>query len=144
MLNQIFWLRGSDLDRRLERFFNPSLTAHEREVAAIEGWILGDLGMTGADARQRRNPIKTTRPRGGAITVWYKGKTCLPVWRQISADICRYPHWPIPESGTVTVGVSRLRKLPSCSVWIDLSRRQTWLSPCSILPACFPEPQSRR
>lgn len=35
------WLRRSDLDGTLERFFSPSLTAHEREVAAIEGWILG-------------------------------------------------------------------------------------------------------
>jgi len=35
------WLRRSDLDGGLERFFRPSLTPHEREVAAIEGWILG-------------------------------------------------------------------------------------------------------
>jgi hypothetical protein len=35
------WLRRNDLDGSLEAFFNPSLTAHEREVAAIEGWILG-------------------------------------------------------------------------------------------------------
>lgn len=33
--------------------------------------------------------VKTTRPRGGAITEWYKGKTLLPVWRQISVEICR-------------------------------------------------------
>ena len=35
------WLRRSDLDGNLERFFSPSLTAHERNVAEIEGWILG-------------------------------------------------------------------------------------------------------
>ena len=35
------WLRRNDLDDRLERFFNPSLTAHERKAAEIEGWILG-------------------------------------------------------------------------------------------------------
>ena len=35
------WLRRSDLDGSLEEFFSPSLTAHEREVAVIEGWILG-------------------------------------------------------------------------------------------------------
>jgi hypothetical protein len=29
--------------------------------------------------------------------------------------------------GTITVGVFHLSKLPSCSVWIDLSRCQTWL-----------------
>lgn len=33
------WLRRSDLDSSLERFFNPSLTANERTVAEIEGWI---------------------------------------------------------------------------------------------------------
>jgi hypothetical protein len=35
------WLRRSDLDGSLERFFSPSLTPHERKVAEIEGWILG-------------------------------------------------------------------------------------------------------
>ena len=35
------WLRRNDLDGSLEGFFNPSLNTHEREVAAIEGWILG-------------------------------------------------------------------------------------------------------
>jgi hypothetical protein len=35
------WLRRSDLDGSLERYFSPSLTAREREVAEIEGWILG-------------------------------------------------------------------------------------------------------
>ena len=35
------WLRQRDLDGGLERFFSPSLTAHERAVAEIEGWILG-------------------------------------------------------------------------------------------------------
>ena len=35
------WLRRSDLNGALERFFSPSLTDHERTVAQIEGWILG-------------------------------------------------------------------------------------------------------
>lgn len=35
------WLRRSDLDGSLERFFSPRLTAREREVVEIEGWILG-------------------------------------------------------------------------------------------------------
>lgn len=35
------WLRRNDLEGSLERFFNPNLTAHERDVAEIEGWILG-------------------------------------------------------------------------------------------------------
>src|SRR5579884_58310 len=32
---------------------------------------------------------KTARPQGGAITEWYKGKTGLPIWQQISTEICR-------------------------------------------------------
>lgn len=35
------WLRQSDVEGGLERFFNPSLTEGERKVAEIEGWILG-------------------------------------------------------------------------------------------------------
>lgn len=35
------WLRRNDVQASLERFFSPSLTEHEREVAEIEGWILG-------------------------------------------------------------------------------------------------------
>ena len=35
------WLRRSDQEGRLERFFSPSLTEHERKAAKIEGWILG-------------------------------------------------------------------------------------------------------
>jgi len=35
------WLRRSDQDRSLVQFLSPSLTAHERNVAEIEGWILG-------------------------------------------------------------------------------------------------------
>ena len=35
------WLRRSDVDGSLETFFSPSLTDHERQVAEIEGWILG-------------------------------------------------------------------------------------------------------
>ena len=35
------WLRRNDLEGNLERFFDPSLSEHEREVATIEGWILG-------------------------------------------------------------------------------------------------------
>lgn len=36
------------------------------------------------------NGYKTTRPQGGAITEWYKGKTPLPIWRRISPEICRH------------------------------------------------------
>jgi hypothetical protein len=35
------WMRLADLDGSLSGFFNPNLTADEREVARIEGWILG-------------------------------------------------------------------------------------------------------
>ena len=35
------WLRRSDQDGNLGRFFSPSLTAQERKAAEIEGWILG-------------------------------------------------------------------------------------------------------
>lgn len=35
------WLRRSDQDGSLERFFSPSLSEYERKVAGIEGWILG-------------------------------------------------------------------------------------------------------
>jgi hypothetical protein len=35
------WLRRNDLHGSLQRFYTPSLTPHEREVAEIEGWILG-------------------------------------------------------------------------------------------------------
>jgi len=35
------WVRRSDQEGGLARFFSPSLTAHEKEVAEIEGWILG-------------------------------------------------------------------------------------------------------
>jgi hypothetical protein len=35
------WLRRSDQDGNLGRFFSPSLTEQERKDAEIEGWILG-------------------------------------------------------------------------------------------------------
>lgn len=35
------WLRRNDLGGSLERHLGPSLTDHEREVAKIEGGILG-------------------------------------------------------------------------------------------------------
>jgi hypothetical protein len=35
------WLRRSDQDGSLGRFFSPSLTEQERNAAVIEGWILG-------------------------------------------------------------------------------------------------------
>jgi hypothetical protein len=35
------WLRRSDMDGSLDRFFSPSLTENERKVVEIEGWILG-------------------------------------------------------------------------------------------------------
>ena len=35
------WLQRVDRSGALGSFFNPSLTPKEREVAAVEGWILG-------------------------------------------------------------------------------------------------------
>jgi len=35
------WLQRADRNGSLEGFFNPSLTAEERGIAKIEGWILG-------------------------------------------------------------------------------------------------------
>jgi hypothetical protein len=35
------WLRDADLDGSLGGFLNPSLAPHERDIARIEGWILG-------------------------------------------------------------------------------------------------------
>jgi hypothetical protein len=35
------WLRQADLDGKLQRFFIPNLTAREKKVAEVEGWILG-------------------------------------------------------------------------------------------------------
>jgi len=35
------WLRWTDQIDSLACFLNPALTPQEREVAAVEGWILG-------------------------------------------------------------------------------------------------------
>lgn len=35
------WMRQADLDGTLMAFFNPQLNTGEREIARIEGWILG-------------------------------------------------------------------------------------------------------
>ena len=35
------WLQRADRDGSLDGFFRPNLTAEEREVGAVEGWILG-------------------------------------------------------------------------------------------------------
>ncbi|HKW61291.1 MAG TPA: hypothetical protein VJN89_01990 [Candidatus Acidoferrum sp.] len=35
------WLRRSDIEGSLHRFFSPTLTENDRKVAGIEGWILG-------------------------------------------------------------------------------------------------------
>ena len=35
------WLQSADLNGSLGNYFNPPLTAEEREVAAVEGWIFG-------------------------------------------------------------------------------------------------------
>jgi hypothetical protein len=45
------WMRRADLDGSLRGFFAPSLTPSEREVASVEGWI---LGCPGADRREER------------------------------------------------------------------------------------------
>ncbi|MGR8978762.1 MAG: hypothetical protein ACU84H_01545 [Gammaproteobacteria bacterium] len=35
------WMRRADLNGQLAKFLNPNLTAPERSVAEVEGWILG-------------------------------------------------------------------------------------------------------
>jgi hypothetical protein len=35
------WLQRADQSGFLEGYFNPPLTAEEREIADFEGWILG-------------------------------------------------------------------------------------------------------
>lgn len=40
------WLSRTDRDGRLEGFFNPILTPHERSTAEVEGWILGVTGSS--------------------------------------------------------------------------------------------------
>jgi hypothetical protein len=35
------WMRAADLDGSLRDFLNPDMTASDREVAEVEGWILG-------------------------------------------------------------------------------------------------------
>ena len=35
------WLRRADLNESLPHFFCPPLEPQEREIAKIEGWILG-------------------------------------------------------------------------------------------------------
>jgi hypothetical protein len=35
------WLQGADQTGSLEGYFNPPLMAEEREVAVVDGWILG-------------------------------------------------------------------------------------------------------
>jgi hypothetical protein len=35
------WLQRADQNGSLGNYFNPPLTPEEREVAAVEGWILG-------------------------------------------------------------------------------------------------------
>ena len=36
-----WWLKDMDARGRLSTYFNPPLTAVEREIASLEGWILG-------------------------------------------------------------------------------------------------------
>ncbi|MGH9318754.1 MAG: hypothetical protein ACRD3V_02555, partial [Vicinamibacteria bacterium] len=35
------WMRRSDLEDKLGSFLDPSLDPEEREIASVEGWILG-------------------------------------------------------------------------------------------------------
>jgi hypothetical protein len=35
------WLQRADMSGSLGSFFSPPLTPKKREVAAVEGWILG-------------------------------------------------------------------------------------------------------
>jgi hypothetical protein len=72
-----------------------------------DGIRLPDPCLTEARARRRTKYAlgegtdlpegwQTTRPQGGAVTEWYKGKTHLPVWRQISTEICCLRHGAVP------------------------------------------------
>jgi hypothetical protein len=53
------------------------LCVSEADVGGAESLLLGRAAPSPAAS-------KTTRPQGGAVTEWYKGKTRLPIWRQIS------------------------------------------------------------
>jgi hypothetical protein len=35
------WLQRADQNGSVDSYFNPPLTPDERDVAAVEGWILG-------------------------------------------------------------------------------------------------------
>lgn len=52
------WLRDADRDGRLQASFHPALTASERTVASVEGWILG----VQRGARQSRGEGPAKRP----------------------------------------------------------------------------------
>ncbi len=73
---------------RTKRRRNRRLDTGDR-LMVTEAIRTSDPCVTEADARRRRNRATTTRPQGGAVTEWYKGKTRLPVCRQISSGICR-------------------------------------------------------
>ncbi len=48
------WLSRADRDGSLGTFLNPQLTPSEREVATVEGWILGMRGLI----RSRRSSLR--------------------------------------------------------------------------------------
>src|SRR6478735_4834473 len=48
------WLSRADRDGSLGTFLNPQLTPSEREVATVEGWILGARGLI----RSRRSSLR--------------------------------------------------------------------------------------
>jgi hypothetical protein len=86
-----------------ERAARWACNSDQQDAYAGRKWLRrfnAPARVTEADARRRGKPRRwgvppsptaaiTTRPQGGAITEWYKGKTHLPVWRQILSEICR-------------------------------------------------------
>jgi len=55
------WLSIADRDGRLAALLNPGLTAAERSVAQVEGWILGVGGTIGAKMASPFEGASTTR-----------------------------------------------------------------------------------
>jgi len=55
------WLSIADRDGRLAAVLNPGLTAAERSVAQVEGWILGVGGTIGATMANHFEGASTTR-----------------------------------------------------------------------------------
>lgn len=55
------WLRETDREGWLEHYFDPPLSEAEREVAAIEGWIVGVGGKIEVGPIQARTIFRSDR-----------------------------------------------------------------------------------